>query len=655
MKRKYFTKLLSIVVAATLLTGCGLSDIPFLNKDSEGSGDEEQLPVEDTRVTIIEGQNRNVGDTVMFDDIATVSPAEMGNVIQKVIGQDDGTISDSYTFSEEGMYTLTLMIEFIDGSVWDGQCSVYVSAPTLELPDTLYNNIKTRDWVSSYIEEVGQSSDGDLVWTISNILLSSVVDDATISGGDKILGFSMNSGQQDGSDVAVCVVSPEDLAMLQSLGISPFATDVPFTSVIGMMESMVAALSEESSSEDKEQVMQFLEWYKQWYNSCVTTTTIASSAMLYDTSGLNYPVNIIQYTIDMTPYGGSVADVSGPAYIDYDGRRILFSVADYGTMFSNGDVTLPTDDEESEESALPATYDEFAEFMKTVVGNGDMNFAINNRSTVQDTENIIKRLSNVIIIGDVSPLKPDEEVGTVVADETPEEPVEEVGVIKDIYVPYAQQHPEIFTWPENETKYRRWVYIIDNKTSFVSSIINPDGTAMISGAVDGGEDWRIESNTGSSQTLPNAQPTVEDNTYTISSSYSTYELHTAGMQGASYAEELSTSGRVVVTYGGHNYYIETVRASQVQNYMGNCLYPTTDFVDGAFEVVEHTAEAQTTSIGKIIPYTVKYTDQFGTAHDDPYMEVYNVYNDYLCIYSDTIPSDKNVMRDILWNMVTLKE
>lgn len=643
-KRKILLMVVSILLVATL---CGCSvNIPFLNK-GDGNENTESTPPDEgpsaaDRAVPISGLSFLTGDTVTVDDLVTIDELEAGNVIQKMIMQDDGTLGESYTFAEAGEYTITVLIEFIDSVVYNGQCTVEVTEKTTELPDTLSNNIATRQWATYPLVEITDVQDGEIVNGSVAIKLS-YVDDAIGPRDFPLSNFSISVTPDDTGKILLYTtfVTPEVINKLNALGLSPLHGDTSMALTMGMMKALIGMAGEESGEDESlTEMINLFDWYSQWYSSITTTSTVNTGLMLYDTDGNQYPIMLVEYTVDLTSVGGTTGSFAGPAYIDYDGKRILLSASEVTV-----NVSVPTEGEEeggqsTEEPKIPASYEEFVAHIQSYVDESTVASITEGRQTVDQAKSYYADVANLVIIGDVTPLLPVPEEGSQTVEDPGEqggeEPGEPEGVVADIRIPYSQQHPEIYTWPEEETKYRRWVYLIDNATQFVSTIVNPDGTYVISGMSDMDENWGMQAGGqgGSGAITGPVQPGPNSDTYDISSSYSSYTVSNSGYDKLTIDKDNSTSGRVAVKVNNRMYYIETARSSQIQNYVNNCVYPTADFRDGDYQVVEHADQTYQTDIGKITPYTVRWVDSTGNQRENPYMAVYNIQNDYLVVYGD---------------------
>lgn len=625
---------------ALLLGGCSAPNIPFLNKDKGNNqtsevDDSDLLPT--SKIIPNDGLTFTVGDIVTFDSLASMSAEDEGNALQKVIMYSDGTITESYEFTETGIQNVLVAVQFLDGSSDTNQVTVEVVEREINLPDELVNHIKTGNWDIRNIASFDDSLDSSPLVSMSYNTNALLVDD-----------YSMGIAYQtsDKEVLYTSYITPDMVSEYKRNGFDLFSKDVS----LRVAASFLTAMTGDDADEEAQKMIQFFNWYADWYESATTAAKVESGLSLYDVDGNGYPIYITEYTVNLAPIADESVSFAGPAYIEYNGNRI-FLVLQSEAVISDGSGMY--EEAGNSDVELPTTYEEFLNFLKD---NTDASDYSNLGVSVNEVNNRLKNIVNDVVLGDVTPLLPlAPPDATVVAGESGEEELEEVGAVADTFIPYSQKYPQIYRWPANDTVYTRWVYIIDNSTQFVSSIINPDGTTLISG-FDDGTDWRLQMGTDGTTTSTGGSTStgggVDEQTYTINSSYAAYDIVTSGMTGSTIDEDYSTSGRVVIKYNGNTYYIETVRVTQIQSYMANSLYSTDLYKDGAFRV--HEDDKSTTTNGEITSYKVSYKTGANADKDSAYMAVYNVHNDYLCCYGDNLPTDDNIFITILKNMVVIK-
>lgn len=628
-KCKMFTMLLSMLLISCMLSACSISK----DKDPGGQSDSGEELVLGDKITTMNGLVFNTGDTITFDDLASLSAEDDGNALQKVIVLSDGSVVGSYTLTETGTFSVVVAVQLIDGTSKTADCVIEVVEKETTLPDELHNNVASKEWTVSHLTEyagiAGQYNfefrDGSTALSYTSDMRDKI--DIDLGGFSTSSDYKIKVSYMPGSAYNQFLNTFRDI----------FKTD---TSYAAIMESVLMMFGGEGDDD----VYSMVLWYGQLMTDITSAVIIPTDVYLYDNEGNSYQVMAVQYKMDSTLLGGEVVTYAGPMYVDYLGGKVLFEITG-GTATITSAEPITTD--ENEVTNYPATYEEFKALLMSTMSVNDWRSMAPNLS-VDNAVSELRAVGMSLILGDVAPLLPSAPPkAEVVADPDPVEEPAETGIVAEVFVPYSSKHPEIYTWPENGTKYSRWVYIIDNSTQFVSSITNPDGTTIISGVGD--NDWRVDvGGTGGQQTGTTSPGVVDEKKMTLSSAYSSYEISTAGLPGSSFDETNSTSGRAVIKKGADMYYIETVRSSQIQNYISNCLYDKSKFKDGYFRVVEDGSES--TDHGTITKYVVQYT-QGNNGKSSAYMAVYNINNDYLCCYGSSLPSDDSIFANILKNMV----
>lgn len=637
-KRKVFRVLLSMLLMTCMLSACSGPNLPFLNKDKEEQPSEGDTPTQEPKIITKDGLTFHVGDVITFDDLASLSAEDEGNALQKVIMQSDGTTIEEYALTESGIFSVYVAASFLDGASENAECVIEVLEQESNLPEELQNSIATKNWSTGKLYVcTGQSGQYGYEYDEG--------DDYSVSYSDSVsdriqIESTVTSG---GLTITPVFISNSVYNQIISSDANIFAHDLYSAALMESIAGMFGA--------EDEEVRQLIGWYGSLLSEITNATIIQSGAYLYDTDGNSYQVMIVGYGIDASEYNGPTASYARYAYVDYDDGKILFTL-ESGDPASAGSGNISVDTGEEEEQDAPTTYEEFKELAASSFIAEDWAY-VDVQLQTKTVEDAMKDISNDFIIGNVTPLLPSAPPDAeVVADPEGTSEPEESGVVADIFVPYSAQHPEIYTWPENATQYSRWVYVIDSTTQFVSTIINPDGTVVISGDVKN-QDWRLDLGTGESTTPGQSSGgMIDEKKLNLTSSYGAYEVSTAGLQGSSFDEDNSTAGRVIIKQGTNTYYIETVRLTQIQSYMANCLYGTNGFKDGYFRVVA--GDKVTGTNGDITPYTIQYTDNNNNGQTSAYMAVYNINNDYLCCYGSQMPGDNATFVNILNNMVRVK-
>lgn len=622
MKRKGFV-LLALIVAL-VLSGCSGPNIPFLNKDKGDTTSDDQpsdvLGNGEDRVFPTTGLTFHVGDSITVSDLVTIDESQAGNVLQSVMVINGVPTADSYTLDEAGSFTYTVMIEFLDGVIYSGDLSVEVEKVESVFPDELHNNIASGDWSTFNISLFSMSmTESD----VSNVQLS-------VCKNDNCIVITSNQTVNGSMSGNACVAT-----------YVPFYNDLPETPLTSDTRVIVPlrALAgwENAPAAD--------EYFFRLYKESTTVNMTDLGVSLYDVNGVTYPLKAITYTVDFTPYGGSVYEVTDFLYTELSDGSVFLSVFDESDSANIGRYDIDN---------LPefASYEEYVDYVK----NSEeyityLNSLCEGRMNMQSASRIGRGITSLILFGDVSSIRPSKEPESSLI-EVPLEEVEEPvasGVVADIFTPYSARYPQIYTWAEDEIKYRRWVYTIENDTQYLSSIIYPDGTQRISGA-SVNDDWRLDFSSGQTGT----GTTTPDNTnkFSLSSQYARYTITASSSDNVTFDEANSSSGRLSLKYNGKQYYIEAVRPTQIQGYTANCIYPTSGMYNAEYTITQNSDNNRNVTLGVITPYTMKYKDSRQDEQIVGYMAVYNISNDYLCVYGEEVGLDVKDMMDILEKMVT---
>lgn len=648
-KRKLFTAILSMLLIVTMLSGCSVPDLPFLNK---GNDDQQQDvpsdgPVQQGKISTIEGLTFHVGDTITFDDLASMSEEDNGNALQKVIMQSDGSTVESYQLNDVGIFSVVVAVQFLDGSSESAECTIEVLEKESNLPEALSNNIASKEWtVTNVAAYTGMNGDFNFA---SDVMSDKAPVISHVNGLDYSMYMDPSVLQAvSGTSMTFSYMPADFYNSIVSTSNNVFKYDLSTARAMEIVAMIVNSMVEEGS-EEAQPIKNMTGWYAQLLTEITSASVQATEFYLYDVDGNQYQVMQVLYTLDASAYGGSVYTYAGPSYVDYNDGKLMVSITNDEAISISPDTEVSGEGEN--QPAIPATYDEFKQFMTSTMTAED--WAVMESAPAFDSiSSVLNDLQNIIILGDVTPLlpvaPPDAEI---VADPSTEPEPEASGTVADVFVPYSQQHPDIYLWPNNDTKYSRWVYVIDKSTQFVSSIINPDGTTVISGA-DGNDDWRLQYGQEGQQTTEPSTGMTNVEKATLKSSYASYEVSTAGWAGSEIDEEQSTSGRAVIKKGTETFYIETARVSKVQSYMSDCLFDNTKYKDSYFRVVE--AEKYSANDGLITMYNIQYTPKDKEHRTDGYMAVYNINNDYLICYGDAPQSDLDRLKDILVDMVKVQ-
>lgn len=675
MKKKV-ALLLTIAALCITATGCSV-ELPFKkdkvdDTENVSSTDDTGMESGTSGVEVLNGATFTVGSTISVYDLVLI-PEEMGTPTMAAIIDSNGMIKESIEATEVGEMTYEIAIDFENGdsfgdvvsfTVVDDSAEVNDSqeveqSNTVELPADLVYNLNRYDWSSIFIPTYDVVNDLPIDTSVIISTNDSIVKFIDTRGvfPAQINLIDGSPSSYNGYRLSIGFIDKDLESRLNDLDISPIRSVHPFAKFDVDFFISYSVLTQEDEYVDlsEEQIQQYHDWYYQMLDEIISIRTGDTGYKVYDSDGTEYPVNIVLGEVNFSAIGIDEYDEFTMAffyYIEYNDGYIVIRVptdsAQHVLPYEPDEENLPIP--ESYEDMI-SSYDPTKEFM-----------AYDFYDNVEEAQSVISAICNNIIIGDYTTIKSQEPVNEegsveINVETTGEEEEQELtGAVGKIGIKYEDKYPEIYEdrWGEKKYVYRRWVYNIDNNTSYIGSIIpkGVDGVIQTGGAT-------VEVPDNYDTTDPSTVNDPEENTpvergFSLSSAYNTYKITNGGNQNIVFNTAASTSGRLALQYNGVKYYIETVRASQVNNYISDCLYSTSTFKDGSYSVVEGSG-AVNTDIGTISPYIIRYEDLNGVQKEIPYMAIYNIDNDYLCVYADTLPTgSSNVFVDMLRDMVTIQ-
>ena len=710
--KKRISLLLMAGLVCFSLTACAV-DIPFLNKGDkeetteENAGD-DMFGDEPIMCAVKESPEFIVGQIITAEDLVDMDPSLIGQVVVSAIIDDTGMAYESVQLDTAGTFVYELAIDFSDGTSFGDVATITVVeegsatsgesttesdiSETSEIPAEILDNIARYSWSSEFIEGA-KGTEMPVMLSETSTVLSYNSNVIEVSSPVGVVPIDLGQQQefleqaQFSGNMQVLYLPYDVEQMLNGEGYSPFVRDTKVDFTIELSKALSNAIGslgvelaeENGQEEDVEEFeelnnasMEMLDWCNDLIQSITSVNTKSSGQFMYDTNGKSYEIYEIEYVWDMSLLGVDTGEISNVrfAYIEYDNGYIIFEIP-----FTGSTASLNSTDEDV---IPPTSYDSFVQL---VAENPSMlnGFKAGDSMSAMAT---VQQLATNMIIGDYSTLTGDEHVDEegqvdIVVPTDGEEEDKLTGANGDKILPYNAKFPQLFTWwsdiqAAKEYYYRRWVirsggdYSDASGVTYVGSIVRKDGASGEVGGEEvdwqGFEDWLLE-NMGNESDDPNTSvgsgsiQTNNFDTFTLSSSYGDYEISNQYHQNVKFNTSQSTSGRLVMTLDNEKYYMEAVRSTQVNNLITECLYPTSTFMDSSYTVTEgNSSDVFSTSIGKITPYKINYTDLNGTSYSKPYMAVYEINGDYIVIYADNLPQDEDdTFTMLLESMVSVKE
>lgn len=633
MKRKISIILILTMVVSTVLTGCTNP----LDKFKKG---EEEAPTEiveeNSNVTLTGTGTYFVGDIVTIDDVISIDESVAGNVTNKVFLSDTGSLLEQLDTAVAGEFTVNIVVEFSDVEGWQTQYTYIVEEPESKLPDNVKANFDNATDICTYGSLSIVNKDG---WEYQKDIVTTTINGVEIKPG---IYYYDTANKSDIGHAYIREYSSMEEAnsVLQSELVEVFAWTLSSTTSAESIEDFENS-DVEVDTESNTMWSDFLS------TVIVEEETSITGSTLYDVNGTVYSSNVTAVYLDLSFMKEEYNKVlyAYKQYFNVDGK--IYEITYYGDKEDVEDTL-----DESDITQVDITAGVVAEgglkeqFTKVYTANPLMS-DIAYKTLVMNPLSNLDVLSDVVIIGTYGKEAVVEETTNnkvEVKAGTKEETVS--GMVGNVKPTYQSKHPELYTWPESDTKYRKWVYVIGEGVTYTGSIILPDGTVL---STENGD--TINSSNGSTS---NGGGTQANNSVVVSlmSSYGTYFVSNKDKQEAIIDTANSSSSVAVVSYNNNKYYIETARAATITNYQQNCIYSTAGMKDGSYSVESVDNKAVTTEIGKIIPYTISYTDYNYKKQEKGYMAVYNISNDYLVIYADNPDADTSTMIELLSKLIS---
>lgn len=687
MRKKLFSTTALVLVMTMTMTGCGVVDKvkSIFNKGDDATSDSSTVTEETVDpyaglITISGTGVHEQNDIVNVEDIVTIDSTISATVSDTAIFGADGSLQTSLATSELGSFTSSVVVQFIDGTSWTGEYSYVVNEPEIQLPD----NIKTN------LEE--------LVWSTLDVPYSDDSATQVVSYVPSVVRLTSNVSYTYSSDVLFTsdhdslwnayVLTSEDEALLEQNNVSPFSR----SDYVILMESILSVFTDdmdvdntEGASETSDDTLtdeeaQQFEWLIEAYDSLFTISDITTDYNIYDVDGNAYPVHCVE-----AMYNGDAADVCPQLYyVDLaDGSKLILTYSYVGEVSyptdEDGDGYIDADeyevDDESEDEEDEDDEDEFAfesadEAKAYVIETTPTPVYDSTLASIYDAA--ISDLTSHFLIGAVEVQTTEGEDTTTgdnsvtvedTEDSTEDATISDVAESKEgsYKRKYGQGSTNIFSWPEDPSgnSYSRWVYEILSDTSFSSSIwLGDSNTYAYSDSNSENEDWKISSDGSSSSASSSgvngqaAYGSLDDtsNTVTMLSSYATYYVTDYDIDGTIDTTK-STSKLVTITTDDNTFYMEPVRNSTIQNYLGTCIYSTSIMANEPTIEEDSSADVSTT-YGSITGYTITYEDTDGKEQTKGYMAVYNINNDYIVIYADNMVDDVDDLVTMLETMIS---
>jgi hypothetical protein len=627
MKKKLSLIVMLTLLACMILTGCTNP----LEKFKKGSTDDTEVSTEevDTRVTVIGTGIYTARDEVTIDDIISVDDSVAGSVVQEAILDSTGQIVNSLDTTIIGDYTVTIIVEFIEGDEWSATYDYTVeSFGADEEATAAYTNVDGHNTVTS-----NNSTIITVVYSESGCWMMD--DDLNIIGsGNNIDGSYLGVSEYEKS-----TLSTTDGKVYVYYGDVDTAVADVMSSVIHLQDDSSSVTDEDESDTDDASQDDMASYGNAIIDSIYTGMSSSYAGTLYSLDGTRVDVYEVYANFDYSLLTGTGDDTRafpiGYVLQNYDANNVFY-ITEAQSFDVLGLSNIDIADDVSEDDLKTAVTDYF----------------VTNGIPYYEEAYSFDTLQNTFLAGEYTGSESDDVNEVDVSSDTEEE-TEEKEVVSAKQT-YQAKYPEVYEWPadSNGTRYSRWNYVIDSDTTFTSTIIFKDGTQMVSGNQDEDDDTSIDF---SSDDYSYGTADVDGDSSAMQilvTTAGTYYIDNENMSDVIINTASSTSSVTVLSYNGNKYYIETSNSSKIDTYKETCIYSTNDMSSLDYSINSEDTKAAVTELGRIVPYTITYTDFDDATQTKGYMAVYTIDNDYLVIYADNMDDSTDTMIELLKTLVT---
>ena len=613
MRKKICKLIVGLMLVSIALTACQ-NPLNMLKKDKGGEESSESVATDsyENDITLNELGDLSIGDTVTVDDIVTISGATYDNVVNKRIVDEFGNDMSALDTSSTGSFGVTIIVELADGSTWSR--SYYYNVVGSE-----QNNTVVGDAVNYHTYYGGTSPITMLIDSYDdNISYYKYTGDVENRSYDSVDDTSnanyISASLADGKKYAVLTGDHFGLANVKQ-------------DIIDMYKNTMA--STEMTDEQSSKFFDYLEQLIDIVYNDVEDTSEVDYINTVAGSTSDVPVRYVSIQFDKSYIGAVGADdvVSLPiCYVIGDGYNVI------PDWYSDSIITAETLITTLVNENLDVdSYDTFEDWLASLKDSIDWS-----QYTVGfDKESDIKFIKEHFLAGEISD-EPITDVEIPVVDEE-EETTEQV--IVNVKPTYQSQHPELYVWPESNTKYRRWVHTTDEDTEFIGAIINPDGTSRTSEGTYNPSD--VSGNTDSSLDF------TVDESYTLIPAVGTSNIKVAlkSRSKTTVNKDRTTQFGMSLSYGNNEYVIKVYDDDTLKSCLTKCLYTIPDMALGKFDV---SLKSSTDSgDGTLTEYVINYNDVNGRSKSGGYIVDYTISNNHICIYGLNLDDDTSTMKSII--------
>ena len=620
MRKKICKLVVCLMLTSTVLTACkNPLDMLKKNKEEETSASDIISSYEDD-IVLSEQNEFSIGDTVTIDDIVSIYGTTYNDVVSKRLVDELGNDIDMLDTSSAGSYAVNVIIELVDGSTWSRSYSYVVTGSE-------QGSIALGNAVNHYTYYGGS--------TPITMLIDSYDDRISYykyTGDTEYRSYDPVDNENDANYISASLSTGREYAVLT--GDRFFFSDVK-QDIINTYKTVVTFT--EMTDEQESKFFDYLEQLMDIISYGVDSTGEIDYLNTVSGSTSDIPIKYVSVQFDKS-YIGDIEPES-ISYLDTDSvisLPICYVIGDdyniipdwYDDSTITAETLITTLVNENLDMDSYETFEDWLASLKDSVDWSQYSIGFNKESDV-------RFIKEHFLAGEIT----DEPINNV---EIPMEDVEEETteqVIINVKPTYQSQHPELYVWPESDTKYRRWVHTTDEDTEFIGAIINPDGTSRTSDGTYNPSD--VSGSTSSSLDF------TVDESYTLIPAVGTSNIKVslASRSKITINKDRTTQFGISLSYGNNEYVIKVYDEDTLNSSLTKCLYTIPDMALGKFDVSLKSSTGS--GEGTIADYVINYNDVNGRSKSGGYLVDYTLNNNHICIYGSNLDDDTSTMKSII--------
>ena len=659
---KKVLKLSMLMLLITSLTGCSFNigghEVNLGGSPSATQEPMEQPVVDETTTveTVASGMVYEIGAIINAVDVITTDPNKVPATVAFMFNGTD--VVSSITCDEVGEFSVDVVVQYEDLSSWGGVFTYTVEGKDLNamFPQSLADKIINSDWDKNItlkvLPDVGSDKMNDSSYTFS------VVSGYADFRYDGITLELSNTFDRDKWSLSIYPKSLVESYKAEGCDVlTNSLSEYALKSVLSLMDS---AITPETTEEERIQIQRNKDYMLAYFKEhIVVYQNGETGAYIYDTEGNAYPVEAIVHNTHNTAFGGtSSCEEVQVFYVDLGDEYLIIqpiyvtgessSISSPEESASNLDIIFP--------EGFPETYEEFR---NTLISHSEYRMYEPGASSISEDYAGVQRLSENMILGDVTPLLPVEVVEVPDAEvpeqsESGDENEIQVDTSVSSFTAHKDRFPSLYTaFPkENGLTYSRWIKIIGEDTNYIGTIFDAAGNVVeVKTDSEQEDDENYVSGWGSGNSTD--KPTYDYQSFELSSVNGNYLIFNDLDVKQSVLTSQSTSNKVVCKVYNELCYVSISNRTNVDYLIENCMFDTNMFLNGNYDIWLYNTDMN--DLGYIEYYKIKYVD---AATEETttggYLAVISVDDQYIIVKPDK-PVSMSVLEHTALNMIKRSE